>query len=49
MFQIMRDTLGQCILNFFAPWTPKSQNDFHGPLESFLRTTGVPLNSIKEV
>ena len=30
--QIIRDTLRQWFLTFFAPWTPKSENNFHGPL-----------------
>jgi len=40
--------LEQCFLTYFAPWTPKSQNNFHGPLKCYYVLLADPLIPVKE-
>ena len=49
VFTFDRFIAGQLFLIFFAPWAPKSQNDFHGPLKSFYALLADLLIRIKEV
>jgi len=44
-----RDCLNQWFLTFFAPWTPKRLNKFHGPLKCFYILLTDPLIQVKVV
>ncbi len=39
----------QWFLTFFAPWTPKSKNNFHGALKCYYVLLADPLISVKVV
>jgi len=39
----------QWFLTFFDPWTPKSQNNVHGPLKSHYILLADPLIPVKDV
>jgi len=41
--------LGQWFLTFFVPWTPKSQNNFHGPSMCYFVLMADPFIPVKEV
>jgi len=43
------DSLDQWFLNFFAPWTPNSPKNFHGPLKLSKNFWWTPVTFKKEV
>jgi len=47
--KIVSIRLGQWFLTFFAPWTPKSLNKFHGPLKYLYIQLADPLIPVKVV
>jgi hypothetical protein len=41
--------LDQWLLTFFVPWTPKSQNNFHGPLKCYFVLMADPFIPVNKV